>query len=73
MKKFVAILLVLTMIFSLAGCGKKEPKDLVKVGDTTITSDELDAYVKYTALNEGVDIDTCRRYDGTNQTSYART
>ncbi|MGI6731783.1 MAG: foldase protein PrsA [Anaerovoracaceae bacterium] len=58
MKKFVAILLVLTMIFSLAGCGKKEPKDLVKVGDTTITSDELDAYVKYTALNEGVDIGT---------------
>lgn len=58
MKKYVAILLMLALAFGLVACGEKEDsvKELVKIGDSVITSSQLDQYVELYAYIQGMDL-----------------
>jgi parvulin-like peptidyl-prolyl isomerase len=59
MKKMIAVILLIAMMFSLAACGggkKDGGTDLVKVGDTTINENQLDQYLELTAYLRGIDL-----------------
>ena len=59
MKKIIAVMLLIAMMFSLAACGgdkKDNGTDLVKVGDTTINANQLDQYLELTAYLRGIDL-----------------
>lgn len=56
MKRFLAFALTVVLIASLTACGGNGSKDLVKVGDATINSDELDQYVELYAYVQGMDL-----------------
>ena len=57
MKKYLAVLLILALTISLVACGDKgKIVDLVKVGDTSINSSQLDQYIELYALIQGVDL-----------------
>lgn len=59
MKKIIAVMLLITMLLSLAACGgteKDKGTDLVKVGDTAITEDQMDQYLELTAYLRGIDL-----------------
>lgn len=58
MKKFIAVLLLIVMTMSLSACSgekKDNGSDLVKVGDTTISNNELEQYFEFTAFLQGID------------------
>jgi len=54
MKRFLAVLLTVALVLSLVACGNKD--GLVKVGDTVITSNDLDQYVELYAYVQGMDL-----------------
>ena len=57
MKKFIAVLLLIALTFSLAACGKSgQSGDLVKVGDTTINETKLGQYLEFTAFIQSIDL-----------------
>lgn len=57
MKKYLAVVLILALTISLVACGDKDKVvDLVKVGDTSINSSQLDQYIELYALIQGVDL-----------------
>ena len=58
MKKVVAILLVVALMLGMVACGEKEgaPKDLVRVGETVITSDDLNQYAELSAYIQGMNL-----------------
>ena len=57
MKKFIAVLLLITLTLSLAACGKSgQSGDLVKVGDTTINETKLEQYLEFTAFIQNIDL-----------------
>lgn len=58
MKKFIAVLLLIALTFSLSACGKSGQSggDLVKVGDTTINETKLEQYLEFTAFIQSIDL-----------------
>jgi foldase protein PrsA len=59
MKKFIAVLLLITLSMSMVACGgskKDNNTDLVKVGNTTITEDKLSQYLEFTAFIQNIDL-----------------
>lgn len=58
MKKFLAVLLLIVIIISVSACGGQEKSgtDLVKVGDTIISENELDQYMEFEAFTQGYDL-----------------
>lgn len=58
MKKIIAVMLLIVLTMSLVACGgdkNENGSDLVKVGDTTISENELEQYLEFTAFIQGVD------------------
>lgn len=55
MKKFIAVLLIMTLVFTMGACGKNGSgdSDLVKVGDTNITAKQLEEYVALVSYISG--------------------
>lgn len=58
MKKLVAVILLIAMTMSLSACGDKKDTgaDLVKVGDTTISENQLEEYLELTAMVQSIDL-----------------
>jgi foldase protein PrsA len=59
MKKMIAVILLIVMMMSLAACGsdkKNSGTDLVKVGDTTISEEQLNQYLELTAFIQNIDL-----------------
>lgn len=57
MRKIIAVLLLIVMTVSLAGCGGKQSgTDLVKVGDAAINESQLEQYLEFTAFVQGIDL-----------------
>ncbi len=58
MKRIIAVVLLIVLTMSLAACSgdkKDNGSDLVKVGDTTISENELEQYLDFSAFIQGVD------------------
>lgn len=56
-KRWMMILLAMVMVWSLVGCGSKVDKTPVaKVGDVTITRDQLSQYISWNAYAAGYDL-----------------
>lgn len=58
MKRIIAIVLLIVLTMSLAACSgdkKDNGSDLVKVGDTTISENQLEQYLEFTAFIQGID------------------
>jgi len=58
MKRIITVLLLIVLTMSLAACSgdkKDNGSDLVKVGDTTISENELEQYLEFTAFIQGID------------------
>ncbi|HYE68202.1 MAG TPA: SurA N-terminal domain-containing protein, partial [Anaerovoracaceae bacterium] len=57
MKKIIAVMLLIVLTMSLVACSgeKDNNSDLVKVGETTISENELEQYLEFTAFIQGVD------------------
>jgi len=59
MKKIIAVILLIAMIFTFSACGSDKTDsgaDLVKVGDITINESQLDQYIELTAYIQGIDL-----------------
>lgn len=58
MKKIICVMLSLMLVFSMTACSDKsgEETELAKVGDTVITSKQLDEYVALLAYIQGMDM-----------------
>jgi len=58
MKRFIAVILLIVLTMNLAACSgdkKDNGSDLVKVGDTTISENEMEQYLEFTAFIQGID------------------
>ncbi len=58
MKRILAVLLLMVMTISLSACGGegKGGSDLVKVGDTIISENELEQFMEFEAFTQGYDL-----------------
>lgn len=58
MKKFLAVMLAVVLTIGVNACGNNNGtgKDLVKVGDSVINSEQLDQYVELYAYIQGMDL-----------------